>query len=81
MRCYWDEEDTWFYFEVDATGWVIRQIELEGPGLTPVAAASLCRRAAFQTSSNSSRVRGSGSWPSHSETGIAARPCTAVRPS
>ncbi|MEU3501978.1 hypothetical protein ABZ726_14820 [Streptomyces hundungensis] len=41
MRCYWDEEDTWFYFEVDATGWVIRQIELEGPGLTPVAAASL----------------------------------------
>lgn len=41
MRCYWDEEDVWFYFEVDAGGWVIRQIELEGPGLTPIAAASL----------------------------------------
>ncbi|MEV0096004.1 hypothetical protein [Streptomyces sp. NPDC050738] len=41
MRCYWDEEDTWFYFEVDAEGWVIRQIELEGPDLTPIAAASL----------------------------------------
>ncbi|WP_406359224.1 hypothetical protein OHB56_27000 [Streptomyces sp. NBC_01635] len=41
MRCYWDEEDTWFYFEVDAAGWVIRQIELEGPELTPIAAASL----------------------------------------
>ncbi|MFF1836040.1 hypothetical protein ACFVXE_17805 [Streptomyces sp. NPDC058231] len=41
MRCYWDEEDTWFYFEVDAEGWVIRQVELEGPDLTPIAAASL----------------------------------------
>ncbi|MFD5783001.1 hypothetical protein [Streptomyces sp. NPDC126933] len=41
MRCYWDEEDTWFYFEVGAAGWVIRQIELEGPELTPIAAASL----------------------------------------
>ncbi|WP_411146846.1 hypothetical protein [Streptomyces sp. x-80] len=41
MRCYWDEEDTWFYFEVDAEGWVIRQVELEGPELTPIAAASL----------------------------------------
>ncbi|WP_033285186.1 hypothetical protein [Streptomyces sp. NRRL F-525] len=41
MRCYWDEEDIWFYFEVDAEGWVTRQIELHGPGLTPIAAASL----------------------------------------
>ncbi|MER6114791.1 hypothetical protein [Streptomyces sp. NPDC001743] len=41
MRCYWDEEDIWFYFEVDAEGWVIRQIELEGPDPTPIAAASL----------------------------------------
>jgi hypothetical protein len=41
MRCYWDEEDTWFYFEVDAEGWVIRQVELEGRDLTPIAAASL----------------------------------------
>ncbi|MFI7236937.1 hypothetical protein [Streptomyces cyaneofuscatus] len=41
MRCYWDEEDTWFYFEVDAEGWVIRQVELQGPEPTPIAAASL----------------------------------------
>lgn len=41
MRCYWDEEDVWFYFEVDAEGWVTRQVELQGPGLTPIAAASL----------------------------------------
>ncbi|MDO0933818.1 hypothetical protein QQY66_19795 [Streptomyces sp. DG2A-72] len=41
MRCYWDEEDTWFYFEVNAEGWVTRQIELEGPELTPIAAACL----------------------------------------
>lgn len=31
----------WFYFEVDAEGWVIRQVEFEGPELTPIAAASL----------------------------------------
>ncbi|MFI1656472.1 hypothetical protein ACH4ZU_16405 [Streptomyces sp. NPDC020472] len=41
IRCYWDEEDTCFYFEIDVEGWVIRQVELEGPELTPVAAASL----------------------------------------
>lgn len=40
-RCYWDEEDTWFYFEVDAEAWVTRQIELQGPASTPIAAASL----------------------------------------
>lgn len=41
MRCYWDEEDTWFYFEVDAQGWVQRQVELQGPEATPLVAASL----------------------------------------
>ncbi|MER0449623.1 hypothetical protein ABR738_34630 [Streptomyces sp. Edi4] len=41
MRCYWGEEDVWFYFETDAEGWVVRQVELEGPELTPIAAASL----------------------------------------
>ncbi|MFE0422079.1 hypothetical protein [Streptomyces sp. NPDC058953] len=41
MRCYWDEEDVWYYFEVDADGWVVRQVEFAGPGLTPIAAASL----------------------------------------
>ncbi|MGW7460135.1 hypothetical protein [Streptomyces sp. NPDC054797] len=41
MRCYWDEEDIWFYFEVDVDSWVTRQIELQGPELRPIAAASL----------------------------------------
>jgi hypothetical protein len=41
MRCHWDEEDIWFYFEVDGEGWVTRQIELQGPALIPIAAASL----------------------------------------
>lgn len=41
MRCYWDEEDTWFHFEVDAEGWVTRQVELQGSELAPIAAASL----------------------------------------
>ncbi|MFF2922502.1 hypothetical protein ACFVTP_08840 [Streptomyces celluloflavus] len=40
-RCYWDEEDIWFYVEVDAEGWVARQVELQGPELAPIAAASL----------------------------------------
>ncbi|MEV5011966.1 hypothetical protein [Streptomyces sp. NPDC055692] len=41
MRCYWDEEATWFYFEVDAEGWVTRQVELHGSELAPIVAASL----------------------------------------
>ncbi|WP_411087376.1 hypothetical protein [Streptomyces sp. 061-3] len=41
MRCYWDEEDVWFYCVVDAEGWVTRQVELQGPAPTPIAAASL----------------------------------------
>ncbi|MEV7888336.1 hypothetical protein ACWD3I_38195 [Streptomyces sp. NPDC002817] len=40
FRSYWAEEDTWFYFEVDADGWVTRQVELHGPFEKPVAAAS-----------------------------------------
>jgi hypothetical protein len=41
MRCYWEEEVTWFYFEVDADGWVTRQVELHASEPTPIAAASL----------------------------------------
>ncbi|MFC4463966.1 hypothetical protein ACFPH6_05210 [Streptomyces xiangluensis] len=41
FRSYWAEEDTWFYFEVDADGWVTRQVELQGPLEKPIAAASL----------------------------------------
>jgi len=36
-----DEEDIWFYFELDDDGWVTRQIELQGPDRTPIVAASL----------------------------------------
>lgn len=41
VRRYWDEEDTWFYFELDADGWTRRQVELQGADRTPCAAASL----------------------------------------
>ncbi|MDH6130201.1 hypothetical protein P3T39_007194, partial [Kitasatospora sp. GP82] len=41
LRCYWDEEDIWFYFELDPDGQVIRQVELQEPERTPLAAASL----------------------------------------
>ncbi|MFI8280753.1 hypothetical protein ACIGBH_38870 [Streptomyces sp. NPDC085929] len=41
FRSYWTEEDTWFYFEIDADGWVTRQVELQGPHEKPIAAASL----------------------------------------
>lgn len=41
FRSYWKEEDIWFYFEVDSEGWVTRQIELQGPEMAPIAAASL----------------------------------------
>ncbi|MFD9454064.1 hypothetical protein ACFWBC_13325 [Streptomyces sp. NPDC059985] len=55
MRCHWDEEDVWFYFEVDAEGWVTRQVELEGPQLTPIAAASLT---AWQQACDAGRLDG-----------------------
>ena len=48
FRSYWSEEDTWFYFEADAEGWVTRQIELEGPHEKPVAAASLAESEAAE---------------------------------
>ncbi|MFJ1974091.1 hypothetical protein ACIO93_36290 [Streptomyces sp. NPDC087903] len=48
FRSYWAEEDTWFYFEVDADGWVTRQVELQGPLERPVAAASLVEWEAAQ---------------------------------
>ncbi|MCM2578711.1 hypothetical protein [Streptomyces meridianus] len=41
FRCYWAEEDVWFFFAVDARGDVIRQIELQGPEQRAIAAASL----------------------------------------
>jgi len=41
LGCYWGEEDTWFYFEADDDGLVTRQIELQGPERTPIAAAQL----------------------------------------
>ncbi|MGW0664578.1 hypothetical protein [Streptodolium elevatio] len=41
LRYYFDEEDTWFFYEVDSEGWTTRQVELEGPNRRAIAAASL----------------------------------------
>ncbi|KUN81482.1 hypothetical protein AQJ66_24085 [Streptomyces bungoensis] len=41
IRCFWDEEALWFYFELDADGYVIRQVELQEPGSRALTAASL----------------------------------------
>lgn len=41
VRRFWDDEDVWFYFELDGEGWVTRHIEFHGPEKTPMAAASL----------------------------------------
>lgn len=59
MRCYWYEEDTWFYFELDAHGWVIRQVELQGPELTALAAAS---RQEWQQAYDAGRLEEYESW-------------------
>ncbi|MBQ0850264.1 hypothetical protein J8N05_18910 [Streptomyces sp. BH-SS-21] len=40
FRSYWAEDNTWFYFEVDADGWVTRQVELQGPLEKPVTAVA-----------------------------------------
>lgn len=41
VRCFWDEESIWFYFELDDTGTVLRQVELTEPDGVALAAASL----------------------------------------
>ncbi|MFF5313597.1 hypothetical protein [Streptomyces massasporeus] len=48
FRSYWAEEDTWYYFEADADGWVTRQVELQGPLQKPIAAASLAEEKAAE---------------------------------
>ncbi|WP_406447203.1 hypothetical protein [Streptomyces sp. NBC_00876] len=41
VRCFWDEGEAWFYFELDADGYSIRQVELQEPGDKALTAASL----------------------------------------
>jgi hypothetical protein len=41
LKAYWDEQDVWYYFEVDEDGWASRQVELRGPARIPTTAASL----------------------------------------
>ena len=41
VRRFWDEEAIWFYFELDDEGRVTRQMEVQDPAKTPIAAASL----------------------------------------
>ena len=41
MRCYWAEDDTWFYFEVDDEDMVVRQVELQGSDRVVTAASSV----------------------------------------
>lgn len=41
VRRFWDEESIWFYFELNETGQVTRQIEFQDPGGAAVAAAAL----------------------------------------
>ncbi|MEV4869197.1 hypothetical protein [Streptomyces syringium] len=41
VRCFWDEEGVWFYFELDTDGYVMRQVELQEPGCRALAAAWL----------------------------------------
>jgi hypothetical protein len=36
MRRFWDEEDIWFYFELDDEGHVTRRSRFQGPAGTPV---------------------------------------------
>jgi hypothetical protein len=41
LKSYWGDEDILFYFEFDEEGWLLRQIELQGPTRSPIAAAAL----------------------------------------
>jgi hypothetical protein len=41
IRSYYDDLDTWSYVELDAEGWALRHVDLQGPTLRPVTAAAL----------------------------------------
>ncbi|MBR7836399.1 hypothetical protein KDL01_24185 [Actinospica durhamensis] len=41
VRCFWDEESVWFYFELSDGGVVLRQVEFAEPDGVAMAAASL----------------------------------------
>jgi hypothetical protein len=41
FQWYWPDEDILYFFEADEDGWVLRQVELQGPDRTPITAASL----------------------------------------
>ena len=41
IKAYWADEEVWYYFEADAEGWVLRQVELRGGQAMPVVSASL----------------------------------------
>lgn len=41
LRSYWKDEDILFHFELDEDGWVLRQVELQGPTQTVISAAAL----------------------------------------
>ncbi|MFE5029249.1 hypothetical protein ACFRAO_39650 [Streptomyces sp. NPDC056656] len=41
IRTYYDEDDTWSYFELDDEEWAVRQVDLRGPGRHSVTGASL----------------------------------------
>jgi hypothetical protein len=41
LTSYFEDDDVLFYFEFDEDGWVLRQVELEGPNRTPTTAAAL----------------------------------------
>lgn len=41
IRCFWEEDSIWFSFELDTDGYVTRQVEVQEPGGSVLAAASL----------------------------------------
>lgn len=41
LESHWSEEDVLLFFELDEDGWVLRQVELQGPDRQPIAAAAL----------------------------------------
>lgn len=41
IRSYYDDLDTWSYFELDSEGWALRHVDLQGSTLQPVTAAAL----------------------------------------
>jgi hypothetical protein len=74
VRCFWDEESIWFYFELDDAGNVLREVEHQEPSGAVLAAAALSewlearavgRLSAYESAYGGTAMLPFGQWEGH----------------